>query len=34
VLTRAIARGENVMLLPGGEKEMMLAEIQRLTSEL
>jgi hypothetical protein len=26
VLTRAIARGENVMLLPGGEKEMMLTD--------
>lgn len=26
VLTRAIERGENVMLLPGGEKEMMLTD--------
>ena len=26
VLTRAIVRGENVILLPGGEKEMMLTD--------
>ena len=26
VLTRAIKRGENVILLPGGEKEMMLTD--------
>jgi hypothetical protein len=34
VLTRAIQRGENVILLPGGEKEMMLTDGESTETQL
>lgn len=34
VLTRAIERGENVILLPGGEKEMMLTDGESTETQL